>query len=789
MQNSYAQAVSPAGCCAVGPCFRITVLTARMLRLEYSEDGRFEDRPSLFAIRRAFPEVPAFEVCRRNGRLELHTEYLSLFYNEKPFSAGGLSIKVRSETRGIYSTWHFGDKLCENLGGTARTLDMADGSIPLGKGIQSRLQGYSVIDDSATPLLDPDGSVQPRPTGVTDLYFFGYGLEYQAALNDFFILSGRPPLLPRFALGNWWSRFHAYTAEEYLALMDRFRDERIPFSVAILDMDWHPTELTPKQGKGWTGYTWNKRLFPDPAAFLGQLHARGLTCSLNLHPAEGIQPNEEQYAAAAAHMGLDPEEKRDIPFDMCSKKFVDVYFEDLLKPREEEGVDFWWIDWQQGDASGIDGADPLWLLNHFHYLRSAEGGKRPLILSRYAGPGSHRYPVGFSGDTVISWASLRFQPYFTATAANIGYGWWSHDIGGHCGGVYDEELMARWVQFGVFSPILRLHSTSNLFNGKEPWNYSPEICGILKGFLRLRHQLIPYLYTMNCRSAEEGIMPLRPMYYLHPRQEEAYQVPNQYYFGEQLLVCPITEPASRETGLGSVAAWIPEGVYYDVFTGQRYASPGMRILHRPIARIPVLAKAGTILPLTAPEEAAQFGTALPESLEVHVFCGADGEYTLYEDAPDGSARRARTRFAITWQENGRMRLRIEPDADDGSVRPELREYRVLFHGIEDTAVSAPGELVFDRAYDPDRRILKVTLRPMKSGKTIELWAQAPVLAGPDTDRRAFDLLRGCRIGFEQKDQIYRRVCEKADKKTVLPELQAMGLSMDLLNALTELLYE
>ena len=129
----------------------------------------------------------------------------------------------------------------------------------------------------------------------------------------------------------------------------------------------------------------------------------------------------------------------------------------------------WWIDWQQGSESRFPGVDPLWLLNHYHFLRSARKEKRPFIFSRYAGPGSHRYPAGFSGDSVTSWNSLRFQPYFTATAANIGYGWWSHDIGGHCAGKKDPELMMRWVQLGVFSPIMRLHSTSNLFNGKEPW--------------------------------------------------------------------------------------------------------------------------------------------------------------------------------------------------------------------------------------------------------------------------------------------------------------------------------
>ena len=100
----------------------------------------------------------------------------------------------------------------------------------------------------------------------------------------------------------------------------------------------------------------------------------------------------------------------------------------------------------------MEGLDPLWMLNHFHFLDNARDGKRPMTFSRYAGPGSHRYPVGFSGDTVVTWESLQFQPYFTSTASNIGYGWWSHDIGGHMGGYKDDELEGRWVSAGrIFS--------------------------------------------------------------------------------------------------------------------------------------------------------------------------------------------------------------------------------------------------------------------------------------------------------------------------------------------------
>ena len=136
-------------------------------------------------------------------------------------------------------------------------------------------------------------------------------------------------------------------------------------------------------------------------------------------------------------------------FDIADPDFLLAYLEEIHHPLEAEGVDFWWLDWQQGSHTAMPGLNPLWMLNHYHFLDSGRDGKRPITFSRYAGPGSHRYPVGFSGDTVTSWASLDFQPYFTATAANLGYGWWSHDIGGHMFGVRDDELVTRWFQLGV----------------------------------------------------------------------------------------------------------------------------------------------------------------------------------------------------------------------------------------------------------------------------------------------------------------------------------------------------
>jgi alpha-glucosidase (family GH31 glycosyl hydrolase) len=222
--------------------------------------------------------------------------------------------------------------------------------------------------------------------------------------------------------------------------MDDFRP-RHALSVCIVDMDWHVTD-TGNQSSGWTGYTWNRALFPDPPAFIAELHRRGLKTALNLHPAEGIHPHEAQYAALARALGLDPEAQEPIPFNIVDPDFTRHYFELLHHPQEADGVDFWWMDWQQGELTGLPGLDPLWWLNHLHfYDLGRDDRKRPFVFSRWGGLGNHRYPIGFSGDTVVSWDSLAFQPRFTATAANVNYGWWSHDIGGHMGGLRKGSCM------------------------------------------------------------------------------------------------------------------------------------------------------------------------------------------------------------------------------------------------------------------------------------------------------------------------------------------------------------
>jgi alpha-glucosidase (family GH31 glycosyl hydrolase) len=713
-----------------GDRYRITVLDAGLVRLEYDETGTFEDRASQTAVHRAFP-VTDFTVTEKDGLLEVHTERLHLIYDKGPFTTHGLSVQAKGGYHSNDSVWRYGTKT-PNLGGTARTLDDIDGAIPLEDGVLA-FNGVAVVDDSTTVLLEDDGWIAERRPGTVDLYVFAYGRDYKAALKALFTLTGPTPLLPRYALGNWWSRYHPYTADEYVDLMDRFRAEGVPLSVAVIDMDWHWVDIDPKHGSGWTGYTWNTDLFPDPKQFLADLHDRGLATSLNVHPAEGVHAHETAYTAIAERMGIDPDSGLPVNFDPTDPDFIEAYFEELHHPLEGEGVDFWWLDWQQGGVTKVAGLDPLWLLNHFHFLDSGRDGKRPLTFSRYAGIGSHRYPIGFSGDTHITWESLDFQPYFTATASNAGYGWWSHDIGGHFKGYRDDELATRWVQLGVFSPVNRLHSGLNPFNTKEPWRFPAAAEQVMTDFLRLRHRLLPYVATMNLRAHAEGEPIVQPMYYDHPDEGAAYDVPNQFMFGSELLVAPITSPADRDTGLGRVKAWLPEGSWTDVFTGQNYTGGRSLYLHRDLTSIPVLAKAGAIVPHAAEDELLD-GTGVPSVIDLLVYPGADGELTLAEDNDDD-------RWALT---------RITYDDASGQVT------------VHDTE-GHPDTLPDDRTY------------------RVEV-----VRTSTTSAERAFALLDRAQMGFDLKARVHDLVRTNEPAEAVLA-LQALDLSPYLLGALSEIL--
>lgn len=619
---------------------RISVISDRILRVEKDEREIFCDKPTQMVVCRDFKKV--------NVRVKKNHNFVCLYTGKGAFRVNLSTLAVEA---GIGKLWVMPSNET-NLGGTARTLDGTFGYLGswktkkektdhfclghMRKGIFSS-NGVSEIDDSKSFLFNEDGSVSLREGKCVDKYIFAFRDDYLGGLKEFYALCGATPLLPKYALGNWWSRYYAYSDKEYLKLMDDFEEKKIPFTVATIDMDWHIVKNVPKdvrptviQGAGWTGYTFEESLFPDYKSFLSNLKGRNLAVTMNLHPHDGVRYFEKQYDEMCKANGQNPQEKRAVKFNLTKPVFRDSYFDILHHPYEKDGVDFWWIDWQQGTKSKeMLGLDPLWLLNHYHYLDNTRNGKEGMILSRYAGIGSHRYPVGFSGDTFVCWKSLQLQPWFTANASNAGYTWWSHDIGGHVYNNGDNEIYLRWVQYGVFSPINRLHS-NNTSISKEPWNF-PETEEIAIKYLRLRHRMLPFLYTSNVKTAKEGIPLISPMYYYDKSdlsREKKYK--NQYYFGEQLIVAPVTEKTKQ--GKPNVRFYIPDGVWTDIFTGEKYEK-GEYEMCCPFENFPVFAKEGAIIPMLPERE--NNSTEFNE-LEILVYSGKN-DYTMYDD--DGESIR------------------------------------------------------------------------------------------------------------------------------------------------------
>lgn len=771
-----------------GP-YRVTVLQNRLFRIERSEKGIFRDAATQSVWFRDMPPQ-AFSVRREKDRCIVRTSACRLILRAKREEC---LVEADGRLRKISNAG--------NLKGTYRTLDGWDGDeyfnrregirkkIPLGTGVCSR-SGVAVYDDAPSLTLGEDGEVKPERGDGTDEYVFVYGHDYRAAVRALYLISGAVPMIPRFALGNWWSRYYEYTDRSYLALLTRFEEEEVPLTVATVDMDWHYSMRVDEEkgitakgrntlfyggNDGWTGYSWNKNLFPDYRSFLQKVRGKNLKITLNLHPAGGVRWWEDCYGKIAKAMGRDATTGEAIPFDIADPKFINSYFSVIHKPYEEEGVDFWWIDWQQGTNSAMEGLDPLWALNHYHTLDHAKNHAVPLILSRYAGVGSHRYPLGFSGDTYITWDTLSYLPYFTLTASNVGYTWWSHDIGGHQAGRTDGELYLRHVQFGVFSPVNRLHCTKEESMTKEPWAYGNGTGEIAARWLRLRHRMIPFLYTLDRRTHAEGIALVEPLYYEWD-EPEAYAMHREYLFGG-LLVSPVTERRHSD-GYARVRMWIPEGTWTDVFTGDAYTAPAggvVRTLLRRLESIPVLAPAGVILPLSGDRGNSADN---PARLSVYCYEGA-GEFTLFEDGTERgeegefftefrSERDAGEGFAV-------QKLYIS-SRGDACVLPSERVLSVRFRDIPE------GEVAL--YVDGERTALPEVYRDCASadfsfapGRNYRLEVKYPVRT--ETEKlvfRARKLLAGAEGDNAAKSAALREIVKAETKEAYLAAVDASALS-------------
>ena len=741
---------------------RFSVLCEGVIRMEYAENGVFVDDKTFFANRNASCDA---EFSEKDGVLTVKTDKMTLTYKGGGFSADSLYAVI--DTAGVSTVWHYGDVNTDNLGGTLSTVDGVDGykvgddgrlyaSYATGteheftrivpEGLIAR-DGWHVIDDSGTPLIS-DWAKSRDEAHKVDIYLFAYGHDYLSALRDLTAVSGKAVMPRKYFMGAWYSRWQRYTADEFLQIIDEYDGHGFPLDVLVMDMDWHyqdwaDGENYPKAAYGyghatnlgWTGYSWDRFVIPDPDAFLAEVHRRGIAVTVNDHPADGVRDHEDTYPEfmrILREAGY-KEEIADIPerindretegkkrgienfrYNAGSPVYMDAFFRSTFDKLTAQGVDFFWVDWQQDhiypEAHGIKGLTHLKWLNYLYYNRLNKDGKRGQSFSRWAGWGDQKHPGAFSGDITTGWASLDFEIRMTVSSGNMGCFWWTHDIGGFCDPTGKQaECYARWVQFGALSAALRTHSCG-FVNGVEvdrrPWKWGEPFCNSMRESFMLRSRIMPYLYSAGYIAQRDSIPMIRPLYLEEPENEEAYRHPDTYRFGKSLFVAPIHEGGEGDKYEVTSKVWLPGGEWYDWFTGDRFDG-GYAEVTNDINSFPLFAKAGD--PIVTQPTKMRMTSALYDELTVKIFAGSgdvSGSNELYEDdgISDVETTQAFRLTEIRYDRVGKThKVTMKPSGNGFDGAPDKRCLSVELIDVDKPCSISLGELKYEVRYFEESR--------------------------------------------------------------------------------------
>ena len=807
---SYAAAKSKPQCVFQGQFYRITVLSDVLVRLEFNDEGKFEDRPTEFAKNRNFP-IPQMKIDQNEKILDITTKYFNLRYaKEKSFIPSkhnpDANLKIKLLDTG--KEWHFEHPEARNYYGIIYNLDrtvdpfMESETVDLKhakkafedyimreKGLYST-DGFVSIDDSKSNFIGEDGEIIYNDKTRIDTYVFLYHHDFGNCLQSYFMLTGMPPLIPRYALGIWWNKNDYYYFDDIQKLLNDFNKNKIPLSVLLLGDNWHLKDKN-NLSRFNSGFTFNRDLFYKPSEFTKYLHERGVKLGISLDPSEGIHPHEPKFFEVAKIVGVSS--KQIIPFNVFDKHLMIAYLKELIDPLYKVGVDFFWINYRNlSDKQSNDA------LNYYHFNDFKKNiNTRPMILSRANKYAPHQYPIHWSGETLVNWNTLKVLPFFNSTSSNLGLSWWSHDIGGYKDGIEDGELYTRYVQLGTFSPIFRFSSKYGKYYKREPWRWDVKTSSIVQYYCQLRHRLIPYLYSEAYKYHKIGLPLVQPLYYQYPDIYDEIDFKNEYFFGTELFVAPITKPKDELMNRSVVPVFLPEGNWYDFKTGKKYVGNKRYVLFYKDVDYPVFAKSGSIVCLADLEENINV-TDSPKTMEIHVFPGKSNAYNLYED--DGYTSLYKegyyllTRVDYNYLANN-YTLIIRPIEGKNGIIPEKRDYRIRFRNTrqaDDVTVYVENTKV-ECTYEVDDTDFIVTVTDVPTskqltinckGKDIEI--DAVRLINEDID----DIISDLQIKTSLKNEIGNIIFSDmtVEKKRIsLRKLQRNGLSRQHVNMFMKLL--
>ena len=572
------------------------------------------------------------------------------------------------------------------------------------------------------------------------IYYVFAGPTPRVVLERYTELTGRTPLPPLWALGNHQSRWGYRTADEVRKIAREFRERDIPCDALHLDIDYMD---------GYRVFTWDQRRFPDPQALTAELHQQGFRVVSIVDPGvkvdEGFPVYTSGRAADAFCKTFLGEEYRNVvwpgvcAFPDFTSPAVRAWWGDLHVALLENGVDGIWCDMNEPTmfiptpqtlppdvTHGGGGAARLHAEVHNLYgqlmaratregLERLRPDRRPFVISRSGFAGLQRYALHWTGDNSSWWEHLAMSVPQLQNLGLSGLAWVGVDIGGFSGDT-TGELLARWIEFGIFQPFCRNHSAWNS-RAQEPWAFGERYEAVIRRLLKLRQRLLPYLYSVFEESHRTGAPILRPLLFDHPGDETAYTIEDEFLFGPALLVAPIARP-----GVEHRHVYLPAGSWFHLWTGQRHDGPTHLLVHAPLGQPAVFVRANTPVPLWP--EMSYVGERAPDPLTLLVYSAeGEGTFELYEDAGDGyehlSGGYARTIIHCD-SAGGVARLRFE--ASQGSFRPPRQRIELDLRGLvaRPTAVRVDGATT-DLWHVEDGAV-RIQLEASGAARTVEVRA-------------------------------------------------------------------